>query len=170
MLSKCPQCNYSLTGLPTNHVCPECGLEYDELTVCIKPSMSRRHVGNLWAGTALAAIVWWWSRDLLFVGILGVALAVELYLALRSASHGVRIVMNARGVVFNLRGKLGSVVPWDSIRRAKCRMITPTFEVQRTDDGPAVVFHVDKLGGSRKARRCAVEINRQKERRAEEGT
>ena len=31
MLIECPQCNYSLTGLPSEHRCPECGLVYDAL-------------------------------------------------------------------------------------------------------------------------------------------
>lgn len=30
MLTRCPQCRYSLKGLPSNHRCPECGLQYDQ--------------------------------------------------------------------------------------------------------------------------------------------
>lgn len=29
MLDTCPQCAYSLHGLPDDHACPECGLRYD---------------------------------------------------------------------------------------------------------------------------------------------
>lgn len=29
MLAACPQCDYSLQGLPEDHACPECGLRYD---------------------------------------------------------------------------------------------------------------------------------------------
>lgn len=29
MLTNCPICNYSLTGLPDQHRCPECGYDYD---------------------------------------------------------------------------------------------------------------------------------------------
>ena len=30
MLARCPACNYSLTGLPDRHKCPECGFSYDK--------------------------------------------------------------------------------------------------------------------------------------------
>jgi len=29
MLDQCPECGYSLRGLPADHRCPECGLPYD---------------------------------------------------------------------------------------------------------------------------------------------
>lgn len=32
-LDNCPECGYSLEGLPAEHRCPECGLFYDELSV-----------------------------------------------------------------------------------------------------------------------------------------
>lgn len=31
-LPRCPVCRYDLTGLPAAHRCPECGIEYDEMT------------------------------------------------------------------------------------------------------------------------------------------
>jgi len=30
MLTQCPECGYSLEGLPANHKCPECGTLYDQ--------------------------------------------------------------------------------------------------------------------------------------------
>lgn len=41
--SRCPRCRYPLIGLPANHVCPECGLRYDEdsLIWYVAPSASR---------------------------------------------------------------------------------------------------------------------------------
>ena len=29
MIEKCPNCSYSLLGLPVEYQCPECGLKYD---------------------------------------------------------------------------------------------------------------------------------------------
>ncbi len=46
MLSECPQCRYSLKGLPAEHRCPECGLGYDAASELFKPAHSR---ALLWA-------------------------------------------------------------------------------------------------------------------------
>jgi hypothetical protein len=40
-LTTCPVCQYDLAGLPRAHRCPECGFEYDEHTVLLRPDRSR---------------------------------------------------------------------------------------------------------------------------------
>ncbi len=44
MLTRCPLCNYSLTGLPDQHKCPECGFSYDKrmevLTAALRTQVS----------------------------------------------------------------------------------------------------------------------------------
>lgn len=39
---RCPRCDYSLRGLPANHACPECGLNYDSRSVVYCPKDPRR--------------------------------------------------------------------------------------------------------------------------------
>lgn len=39
----CPRCRYDLTGLPTSHTCPECGLHYDDNTRIWRPGLDWRH-------------------------------------------------------------------------------------------------------------------------------
>lgn len=46
-LEVCPECKYSLQGLPPRYCCPECGFEYDEDTFCWK-----------YPGSKPATIVW----------------------------------------------------------------------------------------------------------------
>ena len=34
-LERCPLCDYDLSGLPREHICPECGFEYDKETIVL---------------------------------------------------------------------------------------------------------------------------------------
>lgn len=64
-LEHCPNCDYSLTGLPDKHRCPECGFAYDK---------TMEEISNRWAKYAVAGFVlysccyaacvplWFWGR------------------------------------------------------------------------------------------------------------
>mgnify|MGYP007050445378 CR=1 FL=1 len=41
-VDRCLRCNYPLVGLPTAHVCPECGLSYDTETIVFRPTGESR--------------------------------------------------------------------------------------------------------------------------------
>lgn len=60
-LTVCPRCEYSLTGLPAVHRCPECGFEYDDRTFVLTgiargAGSMRPERKVLWA--VLACAVW----------------------------------------------------------------------------------------------------------------
>jgi hypothetical protein len=72
MIDRCPNCGYSLEGLPGRHVCPECGLEYEKDAVVFKEPR--------WGWKALAiangllallgiALCVWRSRPSVFIWI-----------------------------------------------------------------------------------------------------
>ncbi len=50
MIDICPRCGYSLTGLPAEHACPECGGRYDRMTAIWRQRSN-------WAAI-VPAIVW----------------------------------------------------------------------------------------------------------------
>lgn len=54
-LGRCPQCDYSLRGLPRRHQCPECGFTYDESMFVLYG----------WPGRGKRPVVW---RTLIAVG------------------------------------------------------------------------------------------------------
>lgn len=67
-VSNCPQCDYSLTGLPGEGVCPECGWAYDRGAVilrCKGPGAFRLHSyvlalgGLLCGGVVIMALIRW---------------------------------------------------------------------------------------------------------------
>lgn len=55
-MKNCVRCSYALRGLPACHVCPECGLAYDELSEIWRTKYNTRLIGAL----ALASLGWLW--------------------------------------------------------------------------------------------------------------
>ena len=43
-LTRCPQCTYSLKGLPADHRCPDCGFEYDVETAMWKGRLDGKEI------------------------------------------------------------------------------------------------------------------------------
>lgn len=84
-ITECPVCRYNLTGLPKNHRCPECGLEYDESMRIWRPPRAsmRARVSRIlnsalaWSIVILAAIGWK-SRDFPSTGVILLFGAVSL--------------------------------------------------------------------------------------------
>ncbi len=50
-LTWCPQCKYSLKGLPANHSCPECGFEYDAETAIWESRPTKTDIAAFLLGT-----------------------------------------------------------------------------------------------------------------------
>lgn len=59
-LAQCPACRYDLTGLPSNHRCPECGLEYGDTLRVWRPGVSRIVLLRI-----VAACVWFYQGSYL---------------------------------------------------------------------------------------------------------
>lgn len=130
-LTHCPVCRYSLTGLPRNHRCPECGFEYDQTTVVWRPPVFPRwFLFMIWmflfalASTSLDPRPLF--RRLGFSG--SEASAIVFFLSAVPSFIGLyyprgMIVVTARGIGF--RGPFGSVdfVPWREIRLERDRPV-----------------------------------------------
>ena len=128
MIDRCPQCGYSLAGLPSNHRCPECGLAYDEDSEVYKHSRPLelfaalggfgggaygvvQGVRYMISGGPVARVV---SAVLVF-GFLGLAawLAGRVYRVYRA---GPLVAVLPDGLFVRLQKPEGELIPWRLIR------------------------------------------------------
>jgi hypothetical protein len=79
LVDECPECGYSLTGLPDQGVCPECGHDYDQSMLVLHGAArgrfaefgnatTRGAIGRVaWVFCCLvmagATVSWWWRRQ-----------------------------------------------------------------------------------------------------------
>ncbi len=124
MLDKCPQCDYSLAGLPAAHTCPECKLRYDEASVAYQPD--RRWRFFLYPAFLLAVMLvltwdWWASvgrlNGWIIVSIVISASIVTVLVALGLRHYRVGPVVAAvvDGLYVRLGFGPGTVHPWTEL-------------------------------------------------------
>ncbi len=134
---RCLRCDYSLTGLPAAHRCPECGLEYDEQTFVLggivrgtrgqRPGRAALWVVvalGLWPGAAVIAPLAMGTAGgfgCLAVAVLWIALLVYLIATSRRGGQGVeQFVFSAGGFGYcaNLTpagAADAQVIPWSDV-------------------------------------------------------
>ena len=135
VFKKCPRCEYSLRGLPANHVCPECGLAFDErceLYRVINPKQillvwvaifgggwivlrNLPHLVNFAAASAwekvaaLAALIW------LF------CVPFAVWCLARSYRRGFEVAVTGDGLIVRLPGYANDLIPWANIVEASVK-------------------------------------------------
>ncbi len=143
MLDKCPQCDYSLTGLPANHVCPECGLPYDDKSQAYGhgklPYLTMAGVGvALWlAGRFTFDVVSGGSRTVgMVIGVLAmVSISVFVAREWRLYRRGLLAVVLPGGLYVHLPNERTGLIPWKSLAEPVRAVWYRTVQVSRTDRG-----------------------------------
>ncbi len=185
-LKRCPLCDYSLTGLPDRHACPECGFSYDK-RVLVETISSKRH---LLAGLVLAAAslyslcMWGWMsfRGTVpsFPGVF--ALLAPFfpmcgwfgYLWRRRVNN--KIIVSDGSLQVIRKGKLSPVYSWDKIESVKRSNVNGCAIVYLRDGNTVKLFGQDFFGSHRKTeefvgklRRCHDEFRKLQGKRAGKG-
>lgn len=124
MISQCPQCGYSLQGLPEKHQCPECGLRYDagsEVYRYINPKrllfgglcsvlvfcvMADDLVNRSWTNHA-----WPWLSILAILFLVAIN-ALSGYACIQTYRYGALVAVLPDGLYPRLQGDCGSLTPW----------------------------------------------------------
>ncbi|MCA9290369.1 MAG: hypothetical protein KDA25_04520 [Phycisphaerales bacterium] len=85
MLPECPQCGYSLIGLPSPGQCPECGFGFDERTFTLRGVPRGMRMMSPWRALCwiLIAVVGWFALQI----------GVMLTMALGAAGFGIATIL-----------------------------------------------------------------------------
>ena len=135
VFKKCPRCEYSLRGLPANHVCPECGLAFDERCelyratnpkqilfvwvaifgggwIVLKnlPYMVNFAAASAWEKIAALAAVAWFVSVPFFVWFL-----------VKGYRRGYEVAVTGDGLIIRLPGFADDLIPWANIVEASVK-------------------------------------------------
>jgi len=121
-LEHCPNCDYSLTGLPDKHRCPECGFAYDKTMEEISNPRAKHAVtGFVLYSCCYAAYVslWFWDQQVTSGFIIGNVLCHSIMLVFlwRAMRHRrCKAFLWLGGITLVGRGPEPEHFRWESIR------------------------------------------------------
>lgn len=157
VLDKCPECGYSLEGLPAEHRCPECGLFYDELSVPHKRvnrgAMGQAigfGVGSVWILSQLMGPVGMASAQLLYLFMIFyfVVLGWFLYRLVKQHRRGALVVPLPQVLFIRLDNPFDERIAWERIARVSpnraTKGVTLFMKRSRTTRDVAGVFKTDE--------------------------
>lgn len=162
MIDSCPVCRYSLTGLPDEHVCPECGFAYERDAILVEePSYTWKYAPAVVCVPILflaATRLWFGNFDGLFPAsfLILTFLVVGLLQARRPKNAG--LVSRTSLRIFR-RGVVERQIPLAVIRNAKWSFVTGTIDI--TGTAGKTIFTVPNrlLLTNRRAKALASAIN-----------
>ena len=168
---KCPNCHYTLEGLPPAYTCPECGIEYDEdCTVIRLEPVQREYTQILMAIGLLALCFYGFLRtgfmrdDLYLLGLMAVLILMSMLRIIRYSGGPNLVVMNRKGVEFRTVDSAGRFISWSELKQARLSLFRRKLIITGQGQDVLYTLSVRRLGGPRAAKRCISEINSRRSR------
>jgi len=167
----CPCCGYDLSGLPAEHLCPECGFAYDPTVIVVELQKAQHWAWPLIGTLLYVGLLFWFvpiykSRKpeamALFIVIGGSVLA-QLWRAFLSTGAATRFVLSRSGVLLLRTGGDRDQVWWSQVATIKQSFWTGALCI--FDSNRRVVLRCsfrEFENRSRKVRKCIHEIERRK--------
>ncbi len=165
LLERCPFCEYALEGLPEQHVCPECGQEYDKTWRVFGLGRAWRGMNGwelllCWALLVLNAIfgIWvgLWDRWMVAAGNCGSVVVLSIVLW-RVPRHIVAVGRDEI-IIWDRSRRMARRYDWSRVGWAR-RKWTGTLLI--VADGRRVKCDLGSLGA---AWRCALAIRQERDR------
>jgi hypothetical protein len=156
MIDKCPACGYSLVGLPAEHCCPECGVEYERDAVLFGEPRAAWIVLACANGVMLiVSVAGWFWRPSVPAGPWLIALFATMCIGwiwrLRKARH--LILVSRRNIRILGRGAGPEVYRIPDVGGISWDSTTGDILIQRLDGAELTRIKRRFLGSSRRARR-----------------
>lgn len=129
VFKKCPRCDYLLRGLPANHVCPECGLRFDERCELYRVTNPKRVIA-VWifiitGGWSVlrqlphiahfAAASWWERVGALAAVVWFFVVGLVVWHMVKRYRQGLAVAVTADGLILRLPGFNDDLIPWANI-------------------------------------------------------
>jgi len=143
-LLQCPQCEYSLRGLPARHRCPECGFEYDEYTRVWKPRRPWAiyvlasfplmilvlNLSNFRIRAGLSGV---WGIALSVFAVIAVAVCVRRFFRAREANaRGRYVAIAPAGLMIRIEGE-PVTLPWRNLVKVRHRWWMSQLRIEVDD-------------------------------------
>ena len=165
-MKQCARCQYDLRSLPEEHVCPECGLQYDEhVQVYVLRPLWREYRTIGYAFLLLALM--WLARPA--VGVMPAVVAagivvLDLILVVGriAARRGTQraIILCREGLRLEDSVQPAQLIPWREVGWVRYRWARGDLRIDNPGGERLVCVSWLEFGSRRQARRCAAEINR----------
>ena len=152
----CPRCDYSLRGLPPAHVCPECGLRYDEHCELYRVANPKIILTSLfsWIGMtwlvlrglryfrAWASASFWQRLGALGAAALLLGFAIVFWLMYRVYRRGQIVAVTTDGLLLRILKREEDLIPWQRVLRAYANRSGPPFIVTLQLQNPTKTLHI----------------------------
>lgn len=166
----CPRCDYDLTGLPDEHICPECGFAYDKHAISIRLSARKEYRKALVFGV-IYMLFWVGLRQLgsfavpvgVLFGFVIVFLVMLLFQFWKYRTVADRMILTREGFMFHSPTGTTPPVPWSEVKSARCSWWDGQLRIDRPNHYEPLTISHRSVGGVRIGKKCADEINRLKE-------
>ena len=135
VFKKCVRCGYSLRGLPANHICPECGLRFDERGALYRVTNPRQLLafwlmilGGGWVSLKnlphfanLAGASAWETVGALAGALWVVFVAAGIWFFIRRYRRSFEVAITSDGLILRLPGFSDDLIPWSDIGGASIK-------------------------------------------------
>jgi len=171
MISRCPNCGYSLRGLPEEYLCPECGFSYD--VNCVVFAEPR----NAWKGLAVLNSVillafaargvlrGWSEADSLSILPFGVMMLGWLWHLSRPPK---RIVISSQEIVLLKTNQERQTIAMSLVGDAHWSWTTGDIHLYGMDGEEMVTIERRFLASNARAKRAVAEIESRSRKRCQQ--